>query len=98
MLGDEQALEIVLISDLRAQGNLLTHFHGIQVRRITAELNTKTHPYHPLALDREGWTSLTENIPPKGLAFSLGFLSSDIEAVFALIFAFCSSLPFSFLC
>jgi hypothetical protein len=45
MLRDEQGLEIVLVGDLRPQRNLLAHFGGIQVRRITAELKTESHSY-----------------------------------------------------
>src|SRR5688500_3729220 len=45
MLRDEQRLELVLIGNLRPQGNLLTHLGRIQIRRITAELKTKSHLY-----------------------------------------------------
>ena len=48
----QQSLEVVFVGDLRPQGHLLTHFHRIQIRRITAELDAKSHaPHLPNSID-----------------------------------------------
>jgi hypothetical protein len=47
MLGYEQSLEIVIVRHLRALGDLRADFGRIEIRRITAKLDTKSHRVLP---------------------------------------------------